>query len=47
MIRPIELEQPDQAWHFNLGKLKGEAKVKAESLTEEIVALLHSLRVVS
>lgn len=47
LTRPIELEQPDQQWHFNLGKLNTEIKAKAKTLTDEVVALLHSLRVIS
>src|SRR5437588_1379417 len=46
LTRPIELEQPDQPWHFNLGKMKGATKEKATTLTDEIVALLHNLRVI-
>jgi hypothetical protein len=47
LSRPIRLEQPDQQWHFNLGKLKDESKSQTEALTTEIVSLLENICVVN
>ncbi|MBZ5722793.1 MAG: DNA double-strand break repair nuclease NurA [Acidobacteriia bacterium] len=43
--KPVPLEKPDQAWHFNLGQLPSELRAHSEQVAKDIVASLDGLYV--
>lgn len=45
LTKPRTLEQPEQEWHLNTGRLLGELKSRADELAVEIAAALGRVRV--
>ncbi len=43
--KPVPLEKPEQAWHFNLGQLPGDVRKNSEQVAKEIAASLDELYV--
>jgi hypothetical protein len=46
LTRPVGLQQPDQAWHFNMSGLAAEKRKKLEVLVKDIVAGLRQVQVI-
>ena len=46
LTTPVELQQPDQEWHFNLGQLSQASRADAAKLADEIAGLLQRVHVV-